>query len=166
MKARPLLAVIALSGWFACGGSGKAPAAPEPVKVATPAQVVAAANGLLEQYRQAYEVRSMDALAPLYSQTVDVVVIHQGDDHRGWSAVSTYLQDLLGRATEVHVKIGAVSVTALGSGGAAISAELTREISDGVTTIVEKGSLTLAIGREGQRWVIIHEHFSFPPKVT
>src|SRR5689334_22615489 len=153
---------ILLVAAVGCGG-GKAPEKPEPVKVATPADVQEAAKGVVEKYRQAYEVRSKDALADLYSQTVDVVLVHQGKDSHGWAGVSAYLDDLLARAKEVHVKITMVAITAIGNSGAAISGEMIRSISDGEAAVEEKGVLTLTIRREGEKWVVVHEHFSYRP---
>jgi hypothetical protein len=119
----------------------------------------------VEQYRQAYEVRSLDALTQLYSHGLDVAVVHQGRGHHGWTAVSKYLSELIGHAAEIHIKISEVNVSSLGPGGAAVSAQLAREISDGVTTIVEEGRLTLALRLENERWVIVSEHFSYRPVV-
>lgn len=162
MKVKALWLALVVAGLCACG-AGKTPAKPEPAEVATPESVVQAAKGVVEKYRQAYQVRSMDALAELYSQTTDLVVVHQGQAHRGWNGVSEYLRGLIGGASEVRVKLAAVEVTAVDQ-GAAVSAEMARSVSDGVTTVEENGVLTLTIRLEGERWVIVHEHFSYRPK--
>ncbi len=164
MNVKPLWLAVAVAGMCACGGGAKAPAKPEPAKVVTPEDVVQAANGTVEKYRQAYQVRSVDALAELYSQTVDLVLVHQGQAHHGWNGVAEYLRGLLAGASEVRVKISAVAVTAVGDQGAAVSAEMVRAVSDGVTTVEEKGVLTLTIRRESDRWVIVQEHFSYRPQ--
>jgi len=164
MKVKALWLAVAVAAVCACGGS-KPPAKPEPAKVVTPEDVVQAATGLVDKYRQAYQARSMDGLAELYTQTTDLVLVHQGRAHHGWNGVSEHLRGMVGGATEVRVKIGAVAVTAVGD-GAAVSGEMTRSVSDGVTTVEEKGVLTLTIRREGDRWVIVHEHFSYRPQAS
>ncbi len=163
MKVTAQWLALAVAGLCACG-AGKGAAEPEPAKVVTPADVVQAGNGVVEKYRQAYQVRSIETLAELYSQTTDLVVVHQGQAHHGWNGVSDYLRGLVGGASEVRVKLSAVVVTAVGEQGAAVSAEMARSVSDGVTTVEENGVLTLTIRLEGERWVIVHEHFSYRPK--
>jgi ketosteroid isomerase-like protein len=130
---------------------------------ATPDEVVRAASGMLEQYRQAYAVRSLDAIAPLYAQSLDVTITHQGKSHAGWSPVEKYLNELLGGTSQIHLTFDNPSIVALGPGGAAVTTAIRREVSDGVTTVVEEGTLTLALRREADRWVIVKEHFSYPP---
>ncbi|MEM9493653.1 MAG: nuclear transport factor 2 family protein, partial [Myxococcota bacterium] len=121
------------------------------------------AERTVEQYRQAYEVRSLDALTPMYSPTPELVVISQGRMRMGWDSVRTHLTGLLSKATDVQLKISDMRITALGEGGVAVTCKLRRIISDGITTIREDGILTLTMRRDGDRWVIVSEHFSFPP---
>ena len=54
------------------------PSETTPAAFATPKEVVAAAKGVIEQWRQAYEVKSFDALAKLYSHDIDLVVVQDG----------------------------------------------------------------------------------------
>jgi hypothetical protein len=149
----------------ACG-RGAHPAGPtEPSPPPTPDNVIQAGKGVVEQYKQAYQVRSLEALGGVYSHDLDVSLVHQGEAHHGWTAVETYLRDKLVRAAEVRLKLTEVSVLALGEGGASVLAKVRRDINDGDTTITEEGYLTLALRREpgpnGDRWVIASEHFSF-----
>jgi ketosteroid isomerase-like protein len=156
-----LLSLLVLG---ACPGSrGVAPAEPASPSAAelTPAEVVSAAAGLVEQYRQAYEVRSVDALAPLYLHDVDLAVVHQGRTFLGWSAVEHYLRETFTTAVEVRVRLGDVTVVALGGGGAAVTATMARSVSTGTTTVEERGTLSLSLRSEGERWVIVGEHFSY-----
>ena len=159
MSAKVLLvALLAACG----GGASSANKSPKVAEPLTPEAVVLAGKGAAEQYRQAYEVRSVDSLTPLYSHGLDVIVVHQGRAHRGWTAVEKYLRDLIGQAVEIHVTLADVNVSSLGSAGAAVTAQITRELSAGDTKTVEEGQLTLALRLEGERWLIVSEHFSFP----
>ncbi len=157
--------LVLLTILVACGGNKAALEQPEPAPVTplTPAQVVVAGKGALEQYRQSYQVRSLEALSAVYSQTLDVVLVHQGQATQGWSAVERYLGELLRQSKEIRLAVSDVSVVSLGAEGAAVTARLSREISDGVTTVKEDGMLTLALRLEGERWVIVSEHFSYRP---
>ncbi len=159
MKSKLLLVALIA----ACGGK-QTPAKPQPQAAPlTPEAVVAAGKGAAEQYRQAYEVRSLESLTPLYSKGLDVIIVHQGRAYEGWTAVEKHLRDLIENSTEIHMRLTDVNVSALGPGGAAVTADITREVSDGVTKVVEEGELTLALRLEGERWLIVNEHFSYPP---
>ncbi|MCA9675004.1 MAG: nuclear transport factor 2 family protein [Kofleriaceae bacterium] len=151
-----------------CGGKGAAAADTTAVPASrTPAEVVDAGQRTVEQWRQAYEVHSVDALAPLYLQDLDVAVADQGRLQRGWTAVETYLSTRVNAAKEIHITLDDLQVTALGPGAASVLATMTRETSDGVTTVTERGVLTLALraepDAEGGHWVIVTEHYSYPP---
>jgi uncharacterized protein (TIGR02246 family) len=125
-----------------------------------------AATRLAEQWRQAWETRSAEALAPLYSHDTDLVVVDQGATYLGWTAVETYLSTKSGAAKEIHLTLADVAPVALGSDGAVVNATLTREINDGVSSLTERGTLTLVVrsGADGT-WVIVTEHYSYPPSV-
>ncbi|MEZ4358640.1 MAG: nuclear transport factor 2 family protein [Kofleriaceae bacterium] len=155
MFALVLAAAIALAG----GCAGRAPA-PEPAPAMAGSEV-AAVRGTLEQWRQAYEVRSVEALARLYAAGDDVVVVVEGAATRGASAVTAALTERLGRAKDVRVRFREVAVTRLGEAGASVWARMSREVSDGVTTVAEEGVVTLALRRDGAAWKIVAEHFSY-----
>ena len=132
-----------------------------PAASETPKEVVAAAKGIIEQWRQAYEVRSFDALAKLYAHDIDLVIVLDGLPLLGWSTVEPVLKDRLAKAKEIHVKLKDVQVASLGPTGAAAVATMTREVSDGVTTVTENGALTLVLRRTADGWQIVQEHYSY-----
>lgn len=152
---RTVLAVLVLVV-ASCAHGTRPPAAP-----AAPPDVVAAARGAIEQWREAYEVRSVDALAKLYEHGNDVVVVQDGTPHVGWPAVQAMLQDRLARAKEVHVRLVGVQVRSLCPTAATALATMTREIGDGVTTATEQGALTLVLHKDGGTWKIAVEHYSY-----
>jgi ketosteroid isomerase-like protein len=132
-----------------------------PVHEATPKEVVAATRGAIEQWRQAYEVRSMDALGKLYAHDTDVVIVQDGVALIGWGSVEGLLRDRLSRAKEIHIRLKEVQVTSVGSNGAFAVATMTREVGDGVTTVTENGALTLVFRKEATGWLIVGEHYSY-----
>ena len=136
------------------------PRAAAPAAPVMPENQVAAVRSALEQWRQAYEVRSVDGLARLYSGE-DAVVVKEGSQVRGWPQIQAGLVEQLGRAKDVRVRLKDVVVAPLGERGAAVSAGMTREISDGVTTVTEEGILTLALRSDGTAWTIVSEHYSY-----
>ena len=155
------LAIVVVMALGACGPSKSGETTPEP---ASGDAVTAGARGAVEQWRQAWEVRSVEALGNLYAHNLDVIVVDQGRSHLGWTAVEMYLSTKLGGATDVHVKLDDLQVFALGSGAAAASASIVREISDGVVNSSESGVITMALRAEPDgTWRIVSEHYSFPP---
>src|SRR5262245_7674394 len=76
-----------------------------PVRPQTPKEVVASARAAVEQWRQAYEVHSMDALAKLYTHGLDLIVVQDGSPFIGWSSVEGMLKDRMARYKEIHVRL-------------------------------------------------------------
>lgn len=142
-----------------CPGSrAPAPAAPS---ASTPKEVVAAAKATIEQWRQAYEIRSVDALSRLYAHDVDLVVVQEGQTLLGWSSVEGYLKDRVARAGMIHIRLKEVQVISLASEVASAVATMTREVGDGTTTVTENGTLTLVLRKQAAAWVITSEHYSY-----
>lgn len=153
-----LVAMLVPAGLAGCprGGGSTTPVAE------TPKDVVEAARAMIEQWRQAYEVRSMSSLAPLYAHDLDVVVVQEGIALLGWSSVEAMLKDRLARAGTIRVRLKDVQVVSLAPEVAAATATMTREIGDGTTTVTESGALTLILRRvDDARWVIVSEHYSY-----
>lgn len=138
------------------GGGDTTPARP-----ATPTEVVAAARATVEQWRQAYEVASLEALAKLYAHTIDLVVVQDGQPLVGWKSVQSMLKDRLERYKDIHVRLKDIQVQSLGPSAAVATAAMTRELGDGVTTITESGALTIVLRKDGETWRIVTEHYSY-----
>ena len=153
------LAVIALA-LAACPAHDKAQDT-TPVHDATPKEVVSAGRGVIEQWRQAYEVRSVDGLAKLYAHDVDVVVVQDGQPLIGWSSIEAMLKDRLTRAKEIHVRLKDVQVTSIAPTVASAVATMTRELGDGITTVTENGTLTIVMRKTDAGWLIVAEHYSY-----
>ena len=131
-------------------------------KEPTPKEVTVATRGAIEQWRQAYEIRSIDALEKLYSHDPDIVLVNDGVTLIGWSSVDGMLKDRVARAKEVHIRLKEIEVTAVAPTAAFGVATMTRELSDGVTTVTEYGSLTLVFRKDPNAgWLIVGEHYSY-----
>jgi ketosteroid isomerase-like protein len=129
----------------------------------TPTQVDQAVKSRIEQYRQGYEVRSLDALIPIYSKTDDLTLTVQGRTQRGWPQVQEWLGAFLGKATTVKLRMAELQVVTLGDTGALATMVMHRTYGDGVTTIDEEGTLLLVFRRTGDEWLIVAEAFSYAP---
>jgi hypothetical protein len=163
----PVLAAVALiCAVAACGGS-PAPTAAPPAPAPMSRDAAEGARAVLEQYRQAHEVRSVEALDPLYLTTPELVRVWQGQRTTGWDTARTELAGLFNRAQGIKLRVEQVTVHAIGPGdeptGAVVVADVSRTVSDGVTSVRVDGVLTLVLQRADQRWLIASEHFSYPP---
>jgi uncharacterized protein (TIGR02246 family) len=149
---------LALVAALAAGGCPPRSTAPT---VAPPLGLTAGVTGAIEQWRQAYEVRSMDALARLYSRDPSLVIVQDGARQLGWAAIEPALRGALERASAIRVRITELRVAALDAGAAVATGLMTRESTDGATTVTETGVLTLALRKDDTGWVIASEHYSY-----
>src|SRR5262245_6246906 len=117
VRCRAVLPALALLVTTACHLHGGAAGPKQPPAPAAPADVLETLKGSIEQYRQAYEIRSLDALAPLYAQNDDLVVSAQGHTLRGWAAVQADISSFLANHATVKLKFTPPQITALGDGG-------------------------------------------------
>jgi ketosteroid isomerase-like protein len=164
MSGRPIhsaITALALSvaGLFGCARAETA-AATSPSSL-TPREVTSAARAAIEQWRQSYEVRSVEVLSELYAHDLDLVVVQEGTPYLGWSSVESLLKDRLARATAIRIRLKDMQVASLAPDVASAVATMTREITEGATTVTENGTLTLVLRQDGGRWVITVEHYSY-----
>lgn len=161
MRRFVVVLVLALA---ACGGGKKGPDRPGS-EGAGGGDTFAAVFRVVESWRQGWEVRSFDALVPLYRQDDNTVVVYQGRAHVGWPQIQNFLRQTVEGARNIHLTIEGGQVTALGGAGATFSARLTREVSDGAITLTDEGYLTLTFAHVpgSDRWEIVSEHYSYPP---
>lgn len=147
----------------ACGGAAPQPAAPaeDSAPAELPEEIASAVRGAVEQYRQAYEVRSVEALAELYDHSLDLNLVSQGVRLRGWTAVETHLRELLGGADEVRLVLRDLVIVPAGAGAVA-TAVVERDITRDAATVTERGVLTLVFREDLTGWQIVAEHFSYP----
>jgi uncharacterized protein (TIGR02246 family) len=157
---RSLSLVLVAAALAASAGCPRG-AAPERPGAEAPREVVDAVRGTIEQWRQAYEIRSLDVLGQLYTRDLDLVVVQEGTAWLGWSSVEAMLKDRLARTSRIHVRLKDVQVVALGDDAASAVATMTRERSDATTTVTETGTLTVVLRRVDDRWLIAAEHYSY-----
>jgi uncharacterized protein (TIGR02246 family) len=151
-----LLAVLAAGG---CPPRATTPAAEQVAE--PPADVLAMVLGTIEQWRQAYEVRSMDALARLYAHETGLTVVTNGTLQVGWVSIEAALGARIAHATAIRVRIKDPQVIALGPAAAVATAAMAREVTEGATTAAENGVVTLVLRRDDAGWVIVAEHYSY-----
>jgi uncharacterized protein (TIGR02246 family) len=156
---RIAVAGFALLAAIAVAGCSPKPAAP--AESAAPVDPVDEVTQAIDRWRQAYEARSMDQLAGCYLREPGLVVVQDGIRHRGWDAIEPGLRDRLARAGAIRIGIKDLQVAPLGSDAATAVATMTRELTEGATTVTENGVITLVVRRTDAGWVIVSEHYSY-----
>jgi ketosteroid isomerase-like protein len=132
-----------------------------PVRPATPPEVLSAARGTIEQWRQAYQVKGLDVLTRLYAHEAQLVLVHEGRALVGWASVESMIKDRLARYQTIVIRLKDINVVALGETAATATAVMTRELGDEVTMVTESGVLTMVLRRDNGQWVIVTEHYSY-----
>lgn len=166
VRARSFVGALSLAFWLGALAVGcrTTASSSQDTAPAAPQGQVEAVSSAVEKWRLAYEERSVETLAKLYAKD-EVILVQQGSEARGWTALEAILTSRLGNAKEVRVRLKDLAVAPLGEAGATIVAAMTREISDGVTTVTEEGRLTLALRDSGGGvWTIVSEHYSYLPR--
>lgn len=153
------IAALSLLCWGGCPGKG--PSEPVGPSATTPKEVVAAAKAAIESWRQAYEVRSVEALSSLYARDLDLVVVQEGTTYLGWSSVEAMLKDRIARVQSIRIRLKDIQAIALSEDVASAVATMTRELTEGNTTVTESGTLTVVLRRENGAWLITSEHYSY-----
>ena len=159
MRSLLIALFILIAGVAGCLGKGSS--GPVSPSATTPKEVVTAVKATVEQWRQGYEVRSVEALAKLYAHDLDVVVVQEGLTMIGWSSVEAYLKDRIARAGAIHIRLKDIQVVSLGLEAASAVATMTRELTNDNTTVTETGTLSLVLRHTPEGWVISLEHYSF-----
>jgi ketosteroid isomerase-like protein len=156
---RHLVALVVVA---ACSGGSK-----QTSSTTTPAggDASGSAASVAEKWRQAWETHSADTLAMLYTHDDDLVLVSQGTAYTGWTAVNGYLSAAVGPLKAVHMTLDDVKTASLGADGAVVNASVTRELDDGNGSVTERGSVTLVLRHDGAGWLIVSEHYSYPPTV-
>jgi len=137
-------------------------AQPAPTTPAAPPDVVDAAKATIEDWRKDQEARNLDAIGKLYAHDADVIVVQQGMPVVGWPAVESLLKARLAKPT-IIVRLADIHIASLAPEVASAVASMSRETSDGTTSIAENGTLTLVLRRDADHWVIVAEHYSYKP---
>lgn len=155
-----LIAAAVGPGLGGCGGGGARATTPGPAAGAD-ADAFTAVFRAVEQWRQGWQVRSLEVLDPLYRHDDHTVVVYQGQPLRGWDSAKAWLRAQLAGVASVHIRLEEGVVTTIGADGATFTARMGRDLSDGVLTRADAGVLTLTFVREGGRWLIVSEHYSY-----
>lgn len=100
------------------------------------------------------------ALVEMYARVPEVASISDGEVSRGWEAIRSDADSLLGKQGSYRVDVGSTDVVALGTAYAIAfaGATITTQGSQGPQQV--RGAITLVLKKTPSGWKILHEHMS------
>jgi uncharacterized protein (TIGR02246 family) len=119
---------------------------------------------LVKAFVEATHTGDVSALMDMYSHRPDVASLGNGGISRGWDAIRTDTEQLVGREGSFRVSLGAVDVVPLGpsyalaftSGLVTTAAETPRRVKLAQVPV----AFTFLFERTRDGWKIVHQHAS------
>jgi ketosteroid isomerase-like protein len=99
----------------------------------------------------------------MYSRQAGVTSIDDGTILRGWDAIRTQADSMLGREGAYKVEVGSIDITPLGVGYILAVAPTTITLQTNQGAVQIRGALTLVLHKTAEGWKIIHDHTSSMP---
>lgn len=104
------------------------------------------------------------AVMEMYSRKPSVSSIDDGKITRGWEAIRSETNEIVGHEGRYKISLGSIEVTALGPTYTLAVAPYTMALvtEDGATFQI-RGAITLVLEKAAGKWQIIHDHTSSQP---
>jgi len=104
------------------------------------------------------------AVMEMYSRKPSVISIDDGKITRGWEAIRSETNEIIGHEGHYKISVGNIEVTPLGPAYALAVAPYTMAlVSEDGATFQIRGAITLVLEKAAGRWLIIHDHTSSQP---
>ena len=100
------------------------------------------------------------ALVEMYARVPEVASISDGEVSRGWEAIRSDADSLLGKQGSYRVDVGSTDVVALGAAYAIAFAGATITVAGVEGPEQVRGAFTLILKKTRGGWKILHEHMS------
>ena len=96
----------------------------------------------------------------MYSRKAGVTSVEDGEISRGWDAIRTGADELVGKEGSYKISIGSIDVVPLGASYALAVAPYTITVGAGDTVVQAPSVMTMVLEKSGSKWTIIHDHMS------
>lgn len=123
---------------------------------ATRAEVQAVVKTLVDATNRA----DVNAMMGLYSRKPEVTSIGDGEITRGWDAIRTESEQIVGKEGSYKVSVGYIDVTPLGTSYALAVAPLTLTVATEKGTVQLPSAMTMVLVKSASSWTILHDHTS------
>jgi uncharacterized protein (TIGR02246 family) len=104
------------------------------------------------------------AVMEMYSRRSSVISIDDGKITRGWDAIRSETNEIVGHEGRYKISVGNMEVSLLGPAHALAVAPYTMALvtEDGATFQI-RGAITVVLEKAAGKWQIIHDHTSSQP---
>jgi uncharacterized protein (TIGR02246 family) len=136
--------------------------------IAAPAQppdtVTTEVQKFVRTFVEASNKADAKAVMEMYSKKPSIISIDDGKITRGWEAIRSETNEIVGHAGRYKLSLGNIEVTSLGTTYALAVAPYSMALvtEDGATFQV-RGAITLVLEKAAGKWHIIHDHTSSQP---
>jgi ketosteroid isomerase-like protein len=136
---------------MACGSCSTPTPSPDAVR--------AEVQPVIRAYVEAQNKADVTAMMEMISRAPGTSSINDGSITRGWEALRTLNDAVVGKLGSVMV-LGSIDVLPLGPVNALVTAPVTTTTTVDQVSTEESGALTLLLEKTAKGWKIIHEHYS------
>ena len=135
-----------------------------PTKAQAPTALRTEIQNFVRDYADAANKGDISAYTEMYSRQAGVTSIDDGTILRGWDAIRTEADSMLGKEGAYKISVGSIDVTPLGPGFVLAVAPTTINIQTDRGVFEIRGALTLVLHKTTEGWKIIHDHTSSLPQ--
>ena len=135
-----------------------------PALAQTPDTVSNEVQKFVRTFVEASNKADAKAVMEMYSRKPSVISIEDGRITRGWEAIRSETNEIVGHEGRYKISVGNVEVTPLGPANALAVAPYTMALvtEDGATFQI-RGAITVVLEKAAGKWQIIHDHTSSQP---
>jgi uncharacterized protein (TIGR02246 family) len=135
-----------------------------PALAQTPDTVSNEVQKFVRTFVEASNKADAKAVMEMYSRKPSVISIDDGKITRGWEAIRSETNEIVGHEGRYKISVGTIDVSLLGPAHALAVAPYTMALvtEDGATFQI-RGAITVVLEKAAGRWQIIHDHTSSQP---
>ena len=119
----------------------------------------------MKSYVDAMNKADVTAMMEMFSRKSGVTSIGDAEISRGWDAIRTESDKIVGKEGSYKVSIGAIDATPLGASYALAVSPYTLTAATEKGTVHVEGAMTLVLEKSEGKWLIVHEHESTKAQV-
>jgi len=129
-------------------------------QVATSATLRPAILQAVRDYIDAQNKADAASVVEMYSREPGTTSVGDGEITRGWDAIRSAFDQLIGAQGRYRIDIGSTDVTPLGPGHALALTTYTLTLNTAAGETQMRGAMTLVFHSEQGQWKIVHDHTS------
>lgn len=143
-------------------------AATAPLAAQTPSQrqqVRREVQDFVRVYTDAANRGDVTAYTEMYSRQADLITVNDGEIIRGWDALRTQANEMMGLEGSFKISVGSIDVVNIGISRAIAVFPFVMTVTTDQGPVQLRGAMTLVLQKSAS-WRIIHDHTSTAPAET